>query len=300
MDAGWEDKFRTWSKPLGQTEADRCDNAQRMIRRAIDVSEALRSRNVRAFAQGSYRNNTNVRQNSDVDVCVLCTDSIFVDYTDGVTDAATRLEPATYMYSVFRNEVEIALKSYFGTDGVRRGNKAFDIHENTYRVDADVVACFEYRYYFRLPDGTLRCQIGTAFLPNQGPKVLNFPEQHYQEGVAKNEATSDRFKRVVRILKRIRGAMEEEGIPAAKSAPSFLIESLVWNTPNDYFGHDQYAEDVRRILIYIYRETSSEDKCKDWTEVNGLKYLFRPSQPWTRQQANSFAAAVWSYVGFKS
>jgi len=43
--------------------------------------------------------------------------------------------------------VETALKNYFGSDKVIRGNKAFDIHANSYRVDADVVPAFAYRHY---------------------------------------------------------------------------------------------------------------------------------------------------------
>jgi hypothetical protein len=298
MDTAWEGTFRAWAKPLGQTEADRCDNAERMVRKAIGSSDALKARATRVFAQGSYRNNTNVRQDSDVDICVLCTDTIIFDLDEGVTREQTGWTPATYSFTDYRNDVDRALRSYFGADGVKRGNKAFDVHANTYHVDADVVACFEYRYYYRLTSGGIGHNTGTAFYSDSGAKVHNYPEQHYREGVAKNEATSDRFKKVVRILKRMRGKMEEENIAAGKCAPSFFIESLVWNTPNGYFGNEQYADDVRNAITLIYNATSSDDKCKDWTEVNALKYLFRAAQPWTRQQANDFALAAWQYVGF--
>jgi hypothetical protein len=40
------------------------------------------------------------------------------------------------------------LTDFFDRGAVQRGNKAFDVHANTYRVDADVVAAFEYRWYF--------------------------------------------------------------------------------------------------------------------------------------------------------
>ncbi len=68
----WEAQFREWAKPPGKTEQDRCDNAVSAIRNAIRASEKLRSRGVSIFAQGSYRNNTNVRKDSDVDIGVLC------------------------------------------------------------------------------------------------------------------------------------------------------------------------------------------------------------------------------------
>ena len=52
-----------------------------------------------------------------------------------------------YSYAQFKNDVQTALEDKFGTDGVTRGDKAFDVHANTYRVDADVVPAFAYRLY---------------------------------------------------------------------------------------------------------------------------------------------------------
>jgi hypothetical protein len=33
-------------------------------------------------------------------------------------------------------------------------------------------------------------------------------------------------------------------------------------------------------------------------EANAIKYLFHPSQAWTRQQGNDFIVAAWAYIGF--
>jgi hypothetical protein len=55
--------------------------------------------------------------------------------------------PADYSYATFKNDVGAALTSYFKGGHVIRGNKAFDIKENTYRIAADAVPCFEHRRY---------------------------------------------------------------------------------------------------------------------------------------------------------
>jgi hypothetical protein len=157
----WEDTFTSWARPLGETEQKRCDNAVTAVRKAIDASSDLKGRSIRVFAQGSYCNRTNVRQDSDVDVCVLCSDSLFSNLPDGLTDADVGLSPATYVYSKFKNDVGAALTSYVGKEWVTRGKKAFDIHENSYRIDADVVPCFEYRRYRE----NRTYATGTAFLP---------------------------------------------------------------------------------------------------------------------------------------
>ena len=287
-----EETFQSWATAPGETEQTKCDNAVRAVRKAIEASPALKGRSIRVFAQGSYCNRTNVRTDSDVDICVLCADSLFSYLPNGLTDADFALTPATYVYSQYKNEVEAALKAYFGKERVTRGKKAFDIHENTYRLDADAV---EYRRY--RGDGTY--DSGTAFLPDGGSRIVNWPEQNYENGVAKNKETGQRFKDVVRILKRLRNKMDEEKIAAAKPIPSFLIECLVWNVPNPRFGHATYKEDVREALAHLFNNTRVFDDCKEWGEANEYKYLFRQGQAWTMEQAHSLTSAAWDYLGLE-
>ena len=88
----------------------------------------LSSLDISVFLQGSYRARTNVREDSAADYGRVPSDISYVDY---------------------KNLVERALVDYLGQSSVRRGDKAFDVHANTYRVDADVIAAFEHRRYFR-------------------------------------------------------------------------------------------------------------------------------------------------------
>ncbi len=297
----WEDSFASWAKPPGQTEQTKCDNAVTAVRKAIDASSALQRRTISVFAQGSYCNRTNVRQDSDVDICVLCTDVCFADYSmsEGLTDSDVGLVDHPYTYAEYKNDVEKALRANFGAAYVDRGKKAFDIHENTYRVDADVVACFEHRrYHLRSGDGYYFLS-GTQFHPDNGGQVVNWPEQNYDNGVAKNKDTGQRFKAAVRILKRLRNKMADEKIPAAMPIPSFLIECLVWNVPNEGFGHDTYLADVQWALAHLFNNTMKFEDCTEWGEINELKYLFRTSQPWTMNQAHSFISAAWDYLGLE-
>ena len=293
----WESDFQSWSQPPGKTEEEKCERAIQAIKKAIEKSDHLRWLSVATFPQGSFRNRTNVKQDSDVDVCVLYNITVIVDYPTGVTDQHTSLEPATYHFSQFKGDVEHALVSHFGRQYVRRGNKAFDINENTYRVDADAAPCFEFRQYFVDHMGGLRYHTGTAlFTDHEGRRVTNFPEQQYNNGVAKNDATGRRFKKVVRIIKRLRNEMKDAGVPVAKQMASFLNESLVWNVPNPLFAGLTLKETVQDILAYIWSNTKTDADCALWTEENGIKFLFGFHQEWTRQQVNEFAAAAWGYV----
>ena len=299
MNRDWERTFQFWGQPPSQTEQEKCQNAERAIRKAIAGSAALASQTIEVYAQGSYANRTNVRQNSDVDICVLCKGVCFTDQMDELTDTECGLTGHPYTYSTFKNEVGEALVGHFGGTAITRGNKAFDVHANTYRIDADVVPCFEHVRYFRTSDGSIGTHRGTELRPDNGSRVINWPRQNYANGVSKNNATGKRFKAMVRIMKRLQNEMNEAAVGAAKPIPSFLNECLVWNVPNEGFGHDTYKEDVRYVIAYLWNDTRTVDSCGEWREINELKYLFRSVQPWTREQTNTFLQAAWNYVGFE-
>lgn len=295
-----EDTLKSWAKAPGQTELDKCDNAVTAVRKAINASAALskRSNSIKVFAQGSYCNRTNVREDSDVDVCVLYTDAVFCDYPEGMGDSDFGITPASYTYQTFKNDVGSALTAYFKNGHVTRGKKAFDIKENTYRISADAVPCFEHRRYYK--DGTWLMPTGTAFVPDDKLRsITNWPDQNYSNGVSKNTATGGRFKDVVRILKRLRYKMCEEKIAAADPIPSFLIECLVWNAPNPAFGHNTYTSDVREVLANLFNNTIKLETCEEWGEINELKYLFKGGNAWTLAQAHAFISAAWDYWGFQ-
>ncbi|MGB7582890.1 MAG: nucleotidyltransferase [Sedimentisphaerales bacterium] len=296
MSNSWEDKFRDWAKPPGRTEQDRCDNAASAIRNAIKASDKLRERNITIFAQGSYRNNTNVRKNSDVDIGILCTDTFFCNpLPEGRTRENLKIYDATYQYEQYKNEVEEALVNYFGRYVVKRGNKAFDIHETSYHVEADVAAFFEHRRYFA--DGTYLKGVELR-TDKEDRRVINWPEQHYNNGTKKNADTGTRFKSIVRVLKSLSGEMTGAGIPAG-DIPGYLIECLVWNVPNNQFQHSTYTADVRSVLAFLFNNTMNQEACKEWGEVSDLLYLFHPGQKWTWQQAHGFTDTAWNYIGFE-
>jgi hypothetical protein len=293
-----EADFRQWAKPPTTTEDQRCANAETVVRNAIRSYSAFATRNIEVFPQGSYRNGTNVRANSDVDICVRCMDVCFFDVPAGRSKSDVGLVDAIYSYAEFKNDVERALKGYLGASAVSRGKKAFDLHANTYRVDADVVPTFEHRRY-SVQDGRYTYLSGTELLPDGGARIINWPHQNYENGTSKNNATGTRFKKLVRVLKRLRDAMVYEGNAAARPIPSYLIECLVWNVPNNAFLDDQYAVNLRSILLHLYSNTQSDAACNDWGEINELKYLFRGGQPWTRADVNSFVVSAWNRAQFE-
>lgn len=305
MAIDWEQTFRAWSKPSSDTESEKQENAERMVGDALRMHEPLQARDIKIIAQGSYRNNTNVRQESDVDICICCMNPFFADYTFAdytATDIGN--VSAAYSYTQFKAEVQAALEAKFGKAGITRGKKAFDVHATTYRVDADVVPAFAYRmylkkqlnYYTRLYVMPYVQPEGTKFITDKGETITNWPEQHYSNGIEKNKNTGGRFKLIVRAVKRLNLYLAEKEVSGASAVPSYLVECLLFNVPEPVFAGDSYTDNVKNALLACFEATKNDAACEKWLEVNRIKFLFHASQPWTRQQAYDFVLAAWYYV----
>lgn len=302
MSATWDNRFTTWAQAPSQTESDRIDNAITAVKKALAVDAKL-SPLTKVFVQGSYRNRVNVRQDSDVDIGVLYTGNLFgTHYPPGKTNADFNLISVEYGYSHFKNDLEKALVNHFGRAAVTRGKKAFDIHENTYRVDADVVPLIVHRRY--AVDGTYIC--GTELNPDVGSRIINWPErlydtdewpnQHYENGNGKNNGTGRAYRGVVRIVKKLRNIMDEEGISEAKPIKGFNVECLVWNTPNSCFAHATWYEDVSTVLNHLSLYLSSMTFCQEWGEVSELKYLLKGDDA-KRTMFKVFVHSARKYIG---
>lgn len=73
-----ESQLQTWSNQ-GATASSSA--LYERIRAALRNDAALHGRNFEVFLQGSYRNSTNIRGDSDVDVVVKLTDTYMPDYS---------------------------------------------------------------------------------------------------------------------------------------------------------------------------------------------------------------------------
>lgn len=288
----WEDVFSKWARPLGKTEEERSENAIKSVKNAIDSNNNLKNRDIEIFIHGSYRNNTNIQKDSDVDIGILCYDTYYYDLPEGCS--IKNFEPATYDYSVFKMDVGISLISYFGSNSIERGNKAYRIRENSYHVDADIAPFFEHRRY----STSSNYISGVELRPDNGGKVINWPKQHFSNGVNKNQITNKRYKKLVRIIKKLCIDMQENNISHAKNIPGFLIECLIWNVPNNNFGNYYIIDDVRSCLAYLFNNTMNNENCDEWGEVSELIYLFK-GQKGKRQLVHNFIDAAWDYIGFK-
>jgi len=291
-----EDTLKNWTKPPSDTEETKLENAERMVKEAINEDEKLKSMSTETFGQGSYANNTNVRLNSDIDINVRYTDGFYYDIPKDKKKSDFGLgNSIDYSYSEFKDDVENALVSKFGRDEVIRNDKCITIKENTYRVETDVVPTWNYRRYSE--DGTY--VLGAKFRTDNLKWVVNYPKQHIDNGIEKNSNTSRRFKRLTRLHKKLRYKMIEDGVTVNQNIKSFLLECLIWNVPNSKKNdYDTWTDRLKQSIIYLYENTKEQDTCNEWGEVSELIYLIRNSRKWSREDINNYFVQLWNYLEY--
>lgn len=289
-----EEKLAGWTGPSSSTEQDKQERTERMTREAVAAHRAFDGVSLSVYAKGSYANNTNVKSDSDVDIAVECGDVVYWgEHTPGAHPAST---PYTGVWTPanLRAELAAAMQAKFSDSVVTLGSTAIHVDSSSARVEADVVPCFEYYYYFE--DGTHR--VGARVFRKDGTSTENYSELQLQHGTAKNIRTSTYYKKTVRILKRVENIMVENGVH--REVPSFFIECLVFNCPDAVFAESTWTKTVRETLRHIWNGLQGDIEptveSERWLEVNKAKYLFSQKQKWTRADGRDFAYAAWNYL----
>lgn len=301
----WNQRLAGWTGRSSDNEDAKRQRTEQQIREAIRSHARLSSQPLKIYAKGSYANNTNVRLDSDVDICVEYYGGFHYDGVgerdDQISKAAAGISDYTGPYTqfgLFKSDVENALRAVFGS-AVSRSNKCIRIRGGDTTLPADVVPCWEHRTYYQRGYSADYYQ-GTILFPDQGVgSVVNYPQQHLDNGVAKNNRTGRRYKRTVRALKRLENEMVQKEV--IKEVPSYLIECLVYRCPDRSFSLGDYEDIARTVLAGIHQGTDGpepSDEDDRWLEVNDIKFLFHPAQSWDRAQANKFALDAWTYMGF--
>ena len=294
--ASLEDKLVSWIGPSSPTEQEKQDRTERMVTEAVRDHPGLKDCTFTVYTKGSYPNNTNVKADSDVDVAVQCSD---VFYWDAAEPEAKRSTTTPYKGiwtpSKLRAEVLLALEKKFPGQVDSSGSTAIKVNSSTARVDADVLPCFDYRYY--LSSGSVRQ--GSRAFKKDGDAITNYPNQQLKNGIAKNQASATRFKKAVRVLKRIENAMVEDSL--IDELPSYFMECLVYNVPNSILTRATWVEVVRGILGHVYVSLEGPEPKEEsarWLEVNECKFLFHQAQKWSRSDGRALAQSAWSYLGY--
>ena len=221
------------------------------------------------YLQGSYRNDTNLRGDSDVDV-VLELQSTSHYKADSTYDT----------WKLFRRDVLRALREGFGEEYVGEGKKSIKVKAGRRRLAADVVVCLTYPNY-----GIFSSHMESIMfyaLPDKR-QVGSHPNQHSENGKDKDRRTLQRYRETVRMFKSARNHLESEGRIGADLAPSYFVECLVYNAP-DYAFQPRFQETYCAVVNWMRGAWLENMLCQ-----NGQQRLFGPSpEQWSTDDAREF------------
>ena len=277
-----ESQLSPWSNHGAQETAKRTHEA---IRRVLAAHTWPSGMTYDIYLQGSYRNDTNIRGDSDVDLVLELGPT--VRYNSDLLSPydqqrlASSFDPAAHSLNDFRREALKALEAGFGSSFVNQGSKSIKVNGNGSRLPADVVVCLEYRRYTSF---SIYAKGMTFWALRDKLWVINYPKLHYKNGAEKSSRTDDRYKRTVRMFKNARNYLESQGMITAKLAPSYFLECLFYNAPDSAFQAD-FQETYCAAVNWMARSDFTKLVCQ-----NGQQYLFGTSaEQWTIANANALA-----------
>jgi hypothetical protein len=244
------------------------------------------------YLQGSYGNSTNIRGDSDVDVVIELTSSFQPDISKLTNDEKSvyskKYSDSVYSLPSFRKEVTDCLRGYYDNSKISEGNKALKIEGYSGRLNADIIIAIKYRFFFNVYESQNdRYVEGIAFQNKICSWIYSYPRIHYENGVRKMSLTNDQFKSLVRIYKNVRGKLENDFKMPDKFLSSYLIESLLYNVPNQCFS-GAFSDIFLDSLKWLNEADFSSFKCQ-----HGLFNLFGTSEgQCSVSEAKSFISAT--------
>ena len=284
-----ESQLETWSHQGSITQSAATYGTIKRVLEARDTGYA--GRTVEVFLQGSYGNDTNIFSESDVDVVIRLTSSFWHDLSKLPPEQQQAFREChhdgDYQYLTFKNDVEAVLRGAFGST-VKLGTKAIKIGADGARRNADVVVALLFKRFSRFNRiGDEDCVKGIRFLTSSGEPMINYPKHHSNNLTAKHEATGGRFKPLVRILKNLRSLMVESGTISAGVAPSYFLEGLLYNVPNEKFA-GSYTDAFSASINWILEADRTKFVC-----ANEQYYLLRETVvTWPPANCDRFLDAI--------
>ena len=265
-------------------------NSHTSVRNALKKANVFANVNLEIFLQGSYKNDTNIRGDSDVDIVVIAPDT-FSHNLDKENALRANIGQPSISWEDLDVLVRKALIAQYGSTNVKPKDKALKIkfNSNNY-APADVVVALGYRKYSSISDHIE----GISFLNRRtGEMIINYPKQHYENGVIKSKATNGIFKSYVRLLKNARNFIIENSIPPKFDAPSYFVECLVHNLDDSYIK--QNVQDFIKSAVEVWEyENQNNDKCQ-----NGITSMYGYEDTcWIHNSKVQFSAALRNMMSY--
>ncbi|MEI2637117.1 MAG: nucleotidyltransferase [Methylotenera sp.] len=278
-----ESQLEIWAHQGSITQSSNTYNSIKDVLEASSTPYA--GKNFKVFLQGSYGNDTNIYAESDVDIVIQLDDCFQSDLSELTDDEKMAYKQAfndaSYTHVDFKRDVLSVLSAQYGS-AVDAGDKAIVIDTNGSRRKADVIVAIQFRRYFKFRSSSDSEYVeGICFFNAAGKLIANYPKQHSANLTTKHQSSSRWLKPMVRVFKNMRSRMVDDGLIKADIAPSYYIEGLLYNMPNNMLT-SSYQDCVANTLNWYRREA----KKIDLVCANEQYYLLRDGYQTCWPQAN--------------
>ncbi len=236
------------------------------------------------YLQGSYKNSTNIRGNSDVDLVVELSSTFYHNAKQLPTEQLTEFDaffgPGKYKLEAFKKVVVDSLVNHYGRELVLEGNKSIKVKGANGRLDADVVCCAQYREYrsFSRSNTSNFIRGITFWQKNDGEQIRNFPKLHYDNGVSKNQSSGTKYKSTIRIIKNMKARLVDLNRISNNLAPSYYVECMLYNVPSRNFNQSYY-QDIIGIILDFLATQSDAGRLAEFVCQNECRPLFSGKDP---------------------
>jgi hypothetical protein len=286
-----ETQLETWSHQGSITQSSSTYNSIKNVLEGNKTPYA--DKNFKVFLQGSYGNDTNIYAESDVDIVIRLDDCFFNDLKSLPEEeqAAHKqaFSDAEYTHVDFKHDVLSVLRGHYGSS-VNAGKKAIVIDASGSRRKADVIVATQFRRYFKFRSSSDSDYAeGICFFNTAGERIANYPKQHSANLTTKHQASSKWLKPIARVFKNMRSRMVDDGLIKAGIAPSYYIEGLLYNVPNNKLT-TSYQDCVVNTLNWYQQEA----KKVDLVCANEQYYLLRDDSHtcWPQANCDAFVKAA--------
>ena len=287
-----ESQLETWSHQGSITQSS---NTYNTIKNVLEASTTpYAGKNFKVFLQGSYGNDTNIYAESDVDIVIRLDDCFQSDLTDLTEDEKAAYKSAFQRRDLHARRLQAGcpVGAHGAVRGCRQGRRQGHCHRREWfasqgrRDRGDPVPAL-----LQVPVvERLRVRRRHLLLQRQaGERIANYPKQHSANLTTKHQALRSGSSRMARVFKNMRSRMVDDGLIKAGVAPSYYIEGLLYNVPNEKLT-SSYQDCVVNTLNWYRQEASKTDLVC----ANEQYYLLRDGHHtcWTQANCDAFVEAA--------
>ncbi|MBQ2831381.1 nucleotidyltransferase [Methanobrevibacter sp.] len=235
------------------------------------------------YLQGSYGNDTNIQEDSDVDIVIELT-NVFYSNKNSLTpeqrqDFDSKYSESNISVHDFKSHILNILKNTKKYSYSEK-NKCIKIISGT-PLNADIIVCASYRHFYRYP----KYYEGITFFDKNGKQIISYPKLHKNNMTEKNKRVAN-FKATVRIFKNIKIELINDSYIDEENISSYFVESLIYNIDEKYFIISNLKDRVLEIISFALNFIETNEMitpCEryylfgnydnQWTKEDAIEYL---------------------------